>query len=54
MNLKKLISQLNLSGGIILILTVNAIGSLPRMYKGLQHPVGPEVVSVYASQGELG
>lgn len=51
MTLKRL-QTLNLSFGITLILAVNAVGSLPRIYKGVQHEVGPETVSVYSPHGE--
>lgn len=47
----RLLRTLNLSFGIALILAVNAVGALPRIYKGVQHQVGPEVVSVYSPQG---
>lgn len=51
MNLR-LLRTLNLSFGIALILAVNAVGALPRMYKAMQRPVGPEIVSVYSPRGE--
>ena len=52
MNVRKLIRTLNLSFGIALILAINVIGALPRILPGVQHPVGPEIVSVYISNGE--
>lgn len=50
----RLLRTLNLSFGIALILAVNAVGALPRFYKGVQHNVGPGIVSVYSPQGEPG
>ena len=47
-----LVRTLNLSFGIALILAVNAVGALPRIYIGVQHEVGPGIVSVYSSRGE--
>jgi hypothetical protein len=52
MNVWRRISNLNLWLGIVLILAVNTIGALPRIYKGVQHPIGPETVSVYSPRGE--
>jgi hypothetical protein len=47
----RLLRTLNLSFGIAMILAVNAVGSLPKFYKGVQHQVGPELVSVYSPEG---
>jgi len=46
----KLIRTLNLSFGICLILVVNAVGALPMIPHGVQHPVGPGTVSVYSPE----
>ena len=47
--------QLNRKGiwkvGITLAVLVNLWGSLPTMYKGVQHRVGEDLVSVYAVRG---
>lgn len=48
----RLLRTINLSFGIALILAINAVGALPRIYKGVQHQVGPGIVSVYSPQGE--
>ena len=37
--------------GITLTLLTNLSGSMPRMYKGVQHEVGSDVVNVYSVQG---
>ncbi len=47
-----LLQRLNLSIGIAVILAFNAFGSLPIIYIGVQHQVGPETVSVYSPRGE--
>lgn len=35
-----------------MILAFNAVGAIPPIYKGVQHQVGPELVSVYSSEGD--
>jgi len=52
MTFVKRLRRLNLIVGISLVLGVNAIGALPRVYKGVQHPVGHEIVSVFIPSGE--
>lgn len=51
MNLN-LLRTLNMSCGIALILAVNVVGALPKTYKGIQHPVGPGLVSVYTQDDD--
>ena len=40
--------------GLGAISVVNAVGAFPRYYKGEQHPVGSDVVSVYTPEGSDG
>jgi hypothetical protein len=51
MTFAKPLRRLNLIAGLSIVLGVNAIGAFPRVYKGVQHPVGHEIVSVYIPSG---
>lgn len=52
MNRSQWIGRTIWGAGIVLILCVNVLGAIPRIYKGVQHPAGTDVVAVYESQGE--
>jgi hypothetical protein len=52
MTVTKRLRRLNFVVGLSIVVGVNAVGALPRVYKGVQHPVGHETVSVYTPSGE--
>jgi hypothetical protein len=52
MTLAKRLRRLNFVAGLSIVLAVNAIGAVPRVYKGVQHPVGHENISIYVPSGE--
>jgi len=38
--------------GLLGLLYINALGALPRFHKGVQHPAGADVVSVYPADSQ--